>query len=151
MGATLNFSSLQVEFDQAGFNLVGTLPLSILSQAEQDELRKHIANFTSGGFLLVATGGQDLWHKSATWRAANPQEPDKYNRYSLLTADEILKKHNIQYETLYPASSEIPKISLVNCGKELGWHEDSLLGLGMHSVYGLWSAYRLLLWIVLSY
>ena len=45
---------------------------------------------------------------------------------------------------LYPSSTLFPVIPF---GVHAGWHQPSPLGQGIHAIYGLWFAYRALLWV----
>jgi hypothetical protein len=49
------------------------------------------------------------------------------------------------YQVLYPTTDL--QIDLLALGKQLGWHADSALGIGINAIHGTWFAYRV---VVLS-
>ncbi len=141
----MDLTAIKNQFSVAGFNLVSSLPVTSLQAQEQQQLKVKNPNFSQGCLLLIGSGGRALWQASAEWRANNTLIQDPVNSYSLEVADRILTTAAIGYTSLYPSTEY--NVGLINCGKQVGWHGESDLGLGMNPAFGLWWAYRLLIWI----
>lgn len=129
---------------ECGLNMQATfsvreLPLVIREQIipllEQDA--------EAGSLLLLGNGGKAFWQAltPAVWDSREPLDC-----HSIEMARAYL--HQVfpgrRYRVLYPSTEPV---GLQQLGRLAGWHGDSPLKLGINPVFGLWYAYRALLWV----
>lgn len=127
----LNNASLTAQ----GLNLQAVFKASHLPAALGDNL--------DGSLLLLGNGGRAFWDgiPEHLW-----SDPDPLDRYARQCAEEYMRSEypGRRYRILYPG--DLP-VGLQRLGIEAGWHHDSPLKLGINPVFGLWYAYRVLLWV----
>jgi len=80
---------------------------------------------------------------SGFWKSI--EEPltgsDPLDRMSIKMVEDFLQRVGCgDYRVLYPSTGL--QIDLRALGKQLGWHADSALGIGVNAVHGTWFAYR---------
>lgn len=127
-----------------GLNMQAAFPVSSLPL----ELAKQMAELLgekgrSGWLLLLGNGGRRFWEQLpvTAWDRTHPLD-----RQSVEYAERYLQAEfpEREYQVLYPSAAPV---ALQQLGKLAGWHYDSPLKLGINSVFGLWYAYRVLLWV----
>ncbi|RLT94475.1 hypothetical protein [Ketobacter sp.] len=128
----------------SGLNMQAVFPVDALPHA----LRQSLAGFLdddadTGSLLLLGNGGADFW------RALPPDSwvhPDPLDHRSQQVAIAYLEQAypGRRYRVLYPSSLAV---GLQQLGRLAGWHGDSPLKLGINPVFGLWYAYRALMWV----
>lgn len=129
---------------ECGLNMQATFCVTDLPVEIREQIKPMLEqNHESGSLLLLGNGGK------AFWQALTPEVWD--NRDALdLHSVEIAKAYlqqafpERQYQVLYPSAAPV---GLQQLGKLAGWHGDSPLKLGINPVFGLWYAYRALLWV----
>jgi hypothetical protein len=66
---------------------------------------------------------------------------DPLDRMSIKMVEDFLQRIGCaDYLVLYPSTDL--QIDLPALGKQLGWHADSALGIGINAIHGTWFAYR---------
>lgn len=130
--------------DAFGLNMQASFRLADLPQAVADALSAQVgAGGSHGSFILLGNGGNAFWDSlpEAAWQQAHPLDT-----HSIQCVKEYLLAEwpGVSYQVLYPG--ELP-VGLQSLGRVVGWHSDSPLKLGINPVFGLWYAYRALIWI----
>lgn len=105
------------------------------------------ANWTDGCALLIGGAGQLLWREMPEhwFERENPLD-----EYSAELTRECVAGHfpDIRQTTLFPqldSDGETPVLQRL--GRLAGWHHDSPLGNGISVEYGLWFAYRAVIYL----
>ncbi len=89
--------------------------------------------------VLIANAGYVFWQ---SMRAANVQDDNPVDQYSILLSHEFAKKYlHCDIEILYP--SDYP-LSLQSVGQKTGWSHTTPMGISIHPTFGTWFAYRAL-------
>ena len=129
---------------KCGLNMQATFLLKDLPVGIREQIKLMLEqNQESGSLLLLGNGGK------AFWQALTPAVWDNQNALDLHSVN-IAKAYlqqvfpERQYRVLYPSTAPV---GLQQLGKLAGWHGDSPLKLGINPVFGLWYAYRALLWV----
>lgn len=123
----------------AGLNLQAIFDTQHLPQAIQAAFATEAIPLASyKRLVLLGNAGKGLW---AGLQAAGMRGKNPIDRYSQQLAERFINEFTNAAPTLqlYPHGAMIP---LQQLGKLAGWHHDSPLGLGIHSEYGVWFAYR---------
>lgn len=126
---------------QHGLNLFAVLAYSDLTESIRTGVQTAAEKISAAArMILIGNSGTAFWDK-LTERGLSGADPvDHYSKeLALRFAKEYL---NVPSELLFPFSTALP---LQQLGKLAGWHHDSPLGVGIHSEYGLWFAYRAVL------
>lgn len=141
-----SWSSLCKEVAKSGINLCAAINC--------DALRRHteIADVPQqGSLLLFGAGGDEFWRclKAQTAEGvidASATHVHAVDDFSERIIDAALEHHFSAFTTeqLYPGNT---RIVLSGLGEYLGWSFPTPLGLGINPDYGLWFAYRALVWI----
>ena len=123
---------------QAVFS-VTELPLQLRSQVN-DLLEQ---NVDSGSLLLLGNGGRQFWDAMTP---AMRDHSDPLDQRSVDIALQYVQQcyPECRYQVLYPSTAPV---GLQQLGKLAGWHGDSPLKVGINPTFGLWYAYRALLWV----
>lgn len=97
-----------------------------------------------GSLLLLGHAGREFWQ---AYKQADVAGSDPVDDFSSQISERALKQYfpDVSRKQLFPAK-DCP-INLMALGKAINWHRPSPLGMGIHSKYGLWSAYRALWWL----
>ena len=75
---------------------------------------------------------------------------DPLDRMSIKMVEDFLQRIGCaHYLVLYPSADL--QIDLRGLGKQLGWHADSALGIGINAIHGTWFAYRVVVLANTSY
>ncbi len=142
--------------------IASTFAFSELPSTIKHDLQSHCDSIDRGSYLtLIANAGGLFWttmisalsdnHKTQPEEQAveqaefNPMSyPDIIDNYCRSLATDLFQcsRQSNNATVLYPGDKPI---SLMAFGRLANWSYDSPLGLGIHSEYGLWLAYRLLL------
>jgi len=97
---------------------------------------------------LIANAGPVFWTalktKHPNWRECDDAGENPVDYFSIKIVEQMLKITGLSSnaEVLYPGNVPAPLIAL---GELANWSTPSPLGLGLHSRYGPWFAYRALL------
>lgn len=122
----------------AGIPLQGILDIDQVNVALPEEAKSY------SQLLVFAHGGQRLWHQvtrknDALRNGRAPRHPiDRFSTASVLAFLESINCHD--FWLMYPR--EGLHLDLRGLGRQLGWHHDSPMGIGIHEEYGTWFAYR---------
>jgi len=103
----------------------------------------HQTQFQHGYLTIIANAGPTFWSTlKEQQHALNEAHP--VDEHSLRIAKELASvlEHQDDVDILYPGTGPAPLMAL---GKLVGWSHPSPLGLGIHSHFGLWFAYRALI------
>ena len=89
--------------------------------------------------LLGNGGGEKLW---AALQKRGMSGSDPIDQFSIEIAKTFIAEqlNNAPHHILYPLTNYL--VPLQQLGAIVGWHHDSPLGLGIHTHYGVWFAYR---------
>lgn len=102
-------------------------------------------NFSTCYLSLIANAGNTFWSsmKSADRKIEHGMK-NPVDEFSISIANELLNLADLKNDAsiLYPGRYAVPLIAL---GEHAGWSTPSPLGLGLHSEYGPWMAYRALI------
>lgn len=86
--------------------------------------------------LVFASAGSELWQ-----RIRPIQGEDPIDQYSIGAVEDYLRSEACSdYEVIYPSASH--QVDLRALGSEIGWHQESRLGIGIDPQFGTWFAYR---------
>jgi len=154
---------LQIRAAESGLNL-----FRVLTQRELETAGLAWPVDKPGLLLLFGNGGGELWRHFAG-KASRGEIPDSgfsdesadqlvaqckdhpIDRASMQLVDDLVKSSPLlaaaDCEVLYPQSDKM--LPLQQLGAIAGWHNASPLGTGIHPEWGLWFAYRVLLWLEL--
>ncbi|MDA0272285.1 MAG: hypothetical protein O3C68_03420 [Proteobacteria bacterium] len=126
--------------DQKGFALEAALQVSSVEVALPD-----VADDYSQ-LLVFGHVGSDFWNL-----LDEPLTGDHpLDAVSIKMVEGFLQATGCtEYLVLYPLSDV--QIDLRGLGKQLGWHADSALGIGINAIYGTWFAYRVVVLANTSY
>lgn len=124
---------------QRGLNLFAALPTKSLPEAFNKPVRQaNIEPEDYPSLILIGHAGTLIWQKLKDNWGSGPDPVDEYSvHHALKFVDQNLD--GCRRALLYPGTTPIP---LQQLGSMAGWHHDSPLGLGLHSVYGPWFGYR---------
>lgn len=87
--------------------------------------------------LVFGHAGSDFWKSMDEPLAGS----DPLDRMSINMVEGFLQRVSCEdYLVLYPSNGF--QIDLRALGKQLGWHADSPLGIGVNAIHGTWFAYR---------
>ncbi len=120
-----------------GLNLVGSLEVAALpvellgSDALSDDLQS---------LLVVGHAGRGFWEGFVPNRPDSSDPVDDYSVARVLA--HLPESIRAGSRILYPGDGQV---ALQRLGRLLGWHADSLLGVGIHPLWGTWYAYRAVL------
>ncbi len=158
-----SMASVASDLDASGLNLCSVLAPHQLQQAGLSvPLADHLP--ASGVYVVVGNAGSGFWNSV---RAGHPQLQtllealfdengrgkigDPVDQLSQTLVETAIENHlpAARYELLFPPQSAAPPgfLPLQQLGRVAGWHQPSPLGSGMHPVFGLWFAYRAVVWI----
>ena len=109
---------------------------------------EHSATLQSGSLLLLGHAGKQFWEvyqQQTSLEYRNQADP--VDRFSAEVTEVILTEHfpQVEKQRLFPSAD--CSVNLMALGDEMRWHSPSPLGMGIHSEYGLWSAYRAVWWL----
>jgi epoxyqueuosine reductase len=90
--------------------------------------------------LLLGNGGTKFWQELKHRQPILNGADNPVDRYVLEVLEENLSPSDL-LKIEYPGNHFAP---LTQLGRLCGWHHSSPMGLGIHSEYGLWFAYRAL-------
>ena len=152
-------ASFASDLDRYGLNLCSVLAPSQLQTAGLSVPLVDSAP-TSGVYVLVGNGGGRFWETVGT-RCPGLQSlldqdnreliGDPVDRISRSLVEAALRTHlpSDRFKLLFPlpADQSSAFLPLQKLGRVAGWHQPSPLGSGMHPDYGLWFAYRVVIWI----
>lgn len=116
---------------QKGFTLQAALEVSAVGIA----LPEVAGDYNQ--LLVFGHAGPDFWN-SLDEPVAGGDPLDSVSTSSV--EDFLLRTGCADYLVLYPTTDF--QIDLRSLGKQLGWHSDSALGIGINATYGTWFAYR---------
>ena len=84
--------------------------------------------------IFAHTGGE-------LWRNIELEGEDPLDKTSIRLADDFMRRiGETDYEIAYP--TDLFAIDLIAFGRQLGWHNDSKLSIGINAQFGTWFAYR---------
>ena len=119
---------------QKGFTLQAALEVSTVAI----ELPEHAGDYNQ--LLVFGHAGSRLW-KSLDKPLTGS---DPLDCMSVKMVEDFLQRVGCaDYLVLYPSTGL--QIDLRALGKQLGWHADSALGIGVNAMHGTWFAYRVVL------
>ncbi|MBT4159830.1 MAG: hypothetical protein HOC70_03635 [Gammaproteobacteria bacterium] len=116
----------------AGFTLQGVLSSASI------ELPDQAARFRQ--LLVFAHSGGRFW-QSAAGRMTGKNPLDELS--AELARDFMARTGIDDYAVLYPGDEFA--FDLIALGRELGWHHDSPMAIGIHPMFGTWFAYRVVI------
>ena len=125
----------------AGLNLHAMLRVRELSAELVDNLcQQGIDCNRYGTLLLIGNGGPAFWR---AFREAGVSGSDPVDDFSVDVVTAFLSRQwpGIGYRVVYPANAAV---ALQALGRQVGWHHDSPLKIGINDTWGLWFAYRVL-------
>lgn len=133
----MNVDYIKEALDFSGFNLLAVLDLQHVDVP--DDLP------SQGSLLLIGNAGDALWDALPQ---AYRQLENPIDDYTRDTVQQILEQHHgtVSWRLLFP-SVDGAGPNLQSLGTVAGWHHPSPLGNGIHHRYGLWFAYRAVIWI----
>ena len=125
--------------------LMAVLPVQQLSEKHQKKLFSQINGIsTDSSLLLFSNAGPEFWRQLQAKRRYPVVTTDRDNPVDTFSQQlvenfihEYLPATNAQI--IYPGDTPI---ALIAMGQMVGWSQPSPLGLGLHSRYGPWFAYR---------
>jgi hypothetical protein len=129
---------------RCGLNMQALLSMAELPEQVRLQIQALLpADAGSGTLLLLGNGGQSFWRGLPEGAWARPEPLDSQ---SIIYATEFVEQSwpDSRYKLLYPSQSVV---GLQQLGKLAGWHYPSPLMLGINPVFGLWYAYRALVWL----
>lgn len=106
-------------------------------------VESNVARFRQ--LLVFGSRGGDLWRQLKVRKSVSDgDESDPIDRFSVQCVEAFLARSGChQFDVLYPSNNhEETLLDLRALGRRLGWHRDSLLGIGIHPDWGTWFAYR---------
>lgn len=105
---------------------------------------ENCADYANNYLSLLANAGPEFWHRLMSQSKNTKDKTDWVDKQSIALAKELLSISKLENGStiLYPANFAAP---LVMLGELAGWSTPSPLGLGIHSTYGPWFAYRALI------
>lgn len=124
---------------EQGLNLQAVLNLKDLSGDLRSELIEACAGDADySQLILIGHGGTKLW---SVLKSKNFQTDDPIDDFSIRHIDNCLKKTlgENTFEFLYPGEH---LVGLQSLGSLAGWHNPSLLRIGILKEWGTWFAYR---------
>lgn len=129
---------------QLGLNMQAVFALSALPAPVARKVRELLDNGDCDGYLLLlGNGGRTYWDNvsPAAWQQQHPLD-----QHAVQSVEHYLQAElpGSRYQILYPG--EFP-VGLQQLGLLAGWHSNSPLKLGINPVFGLWYAYRALVWV----
>lgn len=122
-----------------GLNLIAVFDTAALPTSIMETLTD-VPWQTYTRLVLVGNGGgEKLW---AAMQHEEMQAPDPIDHFSIRLAKSFIAEQlgGANYHIVYPLTNYL--LPLQQLGALAGWHHDSPLGLGIHSHYGVWFAYR---------
>lgn len=126
-----------------GLNIFGSIEVSSLPEELRDELPLPIENM--GHLCLIGSGGPLMW---TNIKAPHNHESNPVDTYVETCVNDFAK--SVFGETapviLYPRSDLI--FPLQQLGRLMGLAKKTPLGIDLHQQFGLWFAYRSLLWSI---
>ncbi len=125
----------------AGLNLQAVFNCDKLPSGIDQQMQ--LANFaplSDCQLLLLGNGGTGFWRALRRSGQLLNQEDNPVDHYVIETIRDTLDPNQLIH-IFYPGDHFTP---LTQLGTRCGWHHVSPLGLGIHSEYGLWFAYRAL-------
>ena len=122
-----------------GLNLIAVFDVAKLPQAILSTLTDIPLERYSRLVLVGNGGGEKLW---AAMQQQDMTAPDPIDHFSIAAAKTFIadQLENAAHHIVYPLTNYL--VPLQKLGALAGWHHDSPLGLGIHSRYGVWFAYR---------
>ncbi|MGB1251798.1 MAG: hypothetical protein ACPG8W_14360 [Candidatus Promineifilaceae bacterium] len=127
-----------------GLNLIAVLDTQTLPDTIQTAI-PHDLRQRFGRLMLIGNGGgEKLWPALQQY---GMKTPDPIDNFSINMARQFIHDQldGADHHILYPLTDSL--VSLQQLGSLAGWHHPSPLGLGIHSHYGVWFAYRVALLI----
>lgn len=125
--------------------LLGVLPIKQLSEKRQKELFLQINGIsTDGCALLFSNAGSKFWQQLQAERPNPVVATDRDNpvdTFSQQLIEKFIQRFlpASQAQIIYPGDTPV---ALIAMGQLVGWSQPSPLGMGIHSRYGPWFAYR---------
>ena len=131
----LNTTSLT----ENGLNLLAVLDTITLPKAITKTLTNVPLEKYKRLVLIGNAGGEKLW---AAMQKRDMSASDPIDNFSIEMAKAWISEqlHDAPHHILYPLTNYL--VPLQQLGVLAGWHHNSPLGLGIHSQYGVWFAYR---------
>lgn len=127
----------------AGINLQAILSCNDLSPAFQSALAESGMPPAGRSLILFGNGGPAFWR---AFRQQPRQGSDPLDAYAKQVVGEFMERQfaGLAFRFLYPGNALVPLQAL---GQQVGWHQDSPLKIGISDTWGLWFAYRALVWV----
>lgn len=123
----------------SGLNMVAIFDVAKLPVSICDSLRTDgVAIERYRSLVVIANGGTAFWSALQAFGMCGDDPVDRFSRH---LSERFVAEH-LQCDDalhLYPGHYAIP---LQQLGTLAGWHQPSPLGLGIHTEFGLWFAYR---------
>lgn len=125
--------------NEAGLNLQFVFDIENLPQEMRVSLFNSVADISKySQLILIGHGGTKLWQELSKKdrESANPIDDFSITKVTTFLEETIKNK---EYKILYPGKTVI---SLQSLGSLAGWHNPSLLRIGINEKWGSWFAYR---------
>ena len=125
--------------------LLAVLPIQQLSEKHQKELFLQINGVsTDGCFLLFSNAGPKFWRQLQAVRPGPVVSTDRDNpvdTFSQQLVEKFIRRFlpASKAQIIYPGDTSV---ALIAMGQLVGWSQPSPLGMGLHTRYGPWFAYR---------
>jgi hypothetical protein len=123
----------------SGLNMVAIFDVAKLPAPICDPLRADgVAIERYRSLVVTANGGTAFWRAAQAYGMRGENPVDTFSRH---LADRFVAEHLHCDEALHLFPGHYA-IALQRLGALAGWHHPSPLGLGIHTEFGLWFAYR---------
>ncbi len=134
-------------FSSKGLNLQAVINITEAPASFIDNCNQHqidLSNFSQ--LILLGHGGKKLWQQipKSYFSQTNPIDNYSIDCFKQWKSKQTTQqKDMIQSNLLYPSHTTY-HFNLQDLGNKVGWHNSSLLKVGINREFGLWFAYRLL-------
>ena len=123
----------------AGLNRLAVLDIDTLPPEIRQTLGQYITDLPAyQQLLLVGHGGRRLWE---CVQASDTTSAHPIDSYTVHTLQQHFSRHlpKLRFRFIYPGEQPL---GLQQLGALAGWHQPSLLRIGIDREWGSWSAYR---------
>jgi epoxyqueuosine reductase len=127
---------------QAGLNMQAVFRVQDLSPDIVQSLQSD-DDIHSGSVIMFGSGGTQFWQQLPPTES---NQRDPLDQHAVAIVQQYLQASwpGVRYRIVYPGENPV---GLQRLGALAGWHHESPLKLGINATFGLWYAYRAVVWV----